>query len=80
MIRVVLVDEPKGWRAYFSTDMSASVTDILRTVADRSSLEIAFRNCKQIVGAGQQRVRFLWANVGAFHACPWTFTMTEVWA
>jgi hypothetical protein len=80
VIRVVLVDEPTGWRAYFCTDTSASVADILTTVADRFSLEITFRECKQIVGAGQQQVRFLWANVGAFHVCLWTFTMTEAWA
>jgi hypothetical protein len=80
VIRVVLVDEPNGWRAYFCTDTSASVADILTTVADRFSLEITFRECKQIVGAGQQQVRFLWANVGAFHVCLWTFTMTEAWA
>jgi hypothetical protein len=79
-IRVILVDEPTGWRAYFCTDTSASVADILATVADRFSLEITFRECKQIVGAGQQQVRFLWANVGAFHVCLWTFTMTEAWA
>jgi hypothetical protein len=79
-IRVVLVDEPDGWRAYFCTDTSTSVADILTAVADRFSLEITFRECKQIVGAGQQQVRFLWANVGAFHICLWTFTMTEAWA
>jgi hypothetical protein len=79
-IRVVLVDEPTGWRAYFCTDTSASVADILRMVADRFSLEIAFRECKQVVGAGQQQVRFIWANVGAFHVCLWTYTMTEAWA
>jgi hypothetical protein len=22
----------------------------------------------------------VWANVGAFHICLWTFTMTEAWA
>jgi hypothetical protein len=32
------------------------------------------------VGAGQQQVRVIWANVGAFHVCLWTFTMTEAWA
>ena len=80
VIRVVLVDEPNGWRAYFCTDTSASVADILGMVADRFSLEIAFRECKQVVGAGQQQVRFIWANVGAFHVCLWTFTMTEAWA
>ena len=79
-IRVVLVDEASGWRAFFCTDVSASVADILGAVAGRFSLEIAFRDCKEIVGAGQQQVRFLWANVGAFHICLWTFTMTEAWA
>ena len=80
VIRVVLVDEPTGWRAYFCTDASASVADILTAIADRFSLEITFRECKQVVGAGQQQVRSLWASVGAFHVCLWTFTMTEAWA
>src|SRR5918998_386150 len=80
VIRVVLVDEPTGWRAYFCTDPSASVADILKMVADRFSLEITFRECKQVVGAGQQQVRFIWANIGAFHVCLWTYTLTEAWA
>jgi DDE superfamily endonuclease len=80
VIRVVLVDEPTGWRAFFCTDPSASVADILTAVADRFALEITFRDCKEVVGAGQQQVRFVWANVGAFHVCLWTFTMTEAWA
>jgi hypothetical protein len=79
-IRVVLVDEPAGWVAYFCTDPSASVADILGCVADRFSPETAFRDCKEVVGAGQQQVRFVWASVGTFHICLWTFTMTEVWA
>ena len=79
-IRVVLVEEPTGWVAFLCTDVSASVADILTAVADRFSLEITFRDCKEIVGAGQQQVRFLWANIGAFHVCLWTFTMTEAWA
>ncbi len=44
------------------------------------AIEITFRECKQVVGAGQQQVRFIWANIGAFHVCLWTFTMTEAWA
>ena len=32
------------------------------------------------MGAGQQQVRFIWANIGAFHICLWTFTLTEAWA
>jgi hypothetical protein len=80
VIRVVLVDEPTGWRAFFCTDPSASVAVILTTVANRFSLEITFRDVKEVVGAGKQQVRFIWANVGAFHVCLWTFTMTEAWA
>jgi len=79
-IRVVLVDEPGGWVAFFCTDVSASVAEILATVAERFALEITFRDCKEIVGAGQQQVRFVWANIGACHICLWTFTMTEAWA
>src|SRR5512135_3231161 len=42
VIRVVLVDEPTGWVAFFCTGASATVVDILTTVADRFSLETAF--------------------------------------
>ena len=80
MIRLLLIDEPTGWRAFFCTDPSATAEEILAAVADRFSLEITFRDCKEIVGAGQQQVRFIWANLGAFQICLWTFTLTEVWA
>jgi DDE superfamily endonuclease len=79
-IRVVLVDEPTGWVAFFCTDPAASVADLLGTVADRFSLETAFRDLKEVVGAGRQQTRFLWASVGSFHVCCWTFTMSEAWA
>jgi hypothetical protein len=80
VIRVVLVDEPKGWIAFFCTDTSASAAEILGLVADRFSLETTFRDVKEVVGAGQQQVRHVWASVGSFHVCLWTFTMTEAWA
>ena len=77
---MVLVYEPTGWVAFFCTDPDATVTEILGAVAYHFSLEIAFRDCKEVVGAGQQQVRHMWANVGSFHMCLWTFTMTEAWA
>jgi hypothetical protein len=46
----------------------------------RSVRQITFRDCKEVVGAGQQQVRFIWASIGAFHVCLWAFTMTEAWA
>jgi hypothetical protein len=79
-IRVVLVDEPRGWVAFFCSDPTAGVGDILGHVAARFSLEIAFRDLKDTVGAGQQQVRSVAGNVGAFHLCAWAFTMTEAWA
>jgi hypothetical protein len=79
-VRVVLVDEPTGWVAYFCTDPAVGVADILGAVAGRFGLETCFRDLKEIVGAGQQQVRFVWASVGAFHLCVWSFTMTEAWA
>jgi hypothetical protein len=79
-IRVVLVREATGWVAFFCTDPNATVADILGSVADRFGLETCFRDCKEIVGAGQQQVRFIGANVGAFHICLWVATMTEAWA
>jgi len=36
-----------GWRAFLCTDPSATVADILTAVADRFSLEITFRDCKE---------------------------------
>jgi hypothetical protein len=80
VIRVVLVDEPSGWVAFVCTDPAATVADILESVAARFSLETTFRDCKDVVGAGQQQVRRVRASVGAFHVCLWTFTMTEAWA
>jgi hypothetical protein len=80
LIRVVLVREPRGWVAFLCTDPAAAAADVLGCVADRFALETAFRDAKEVVGAGRQQVRFLWANVGAFHLCLWTYTMTEAWA
>jgi hypothetical protein len=80
VIRVVLVQERQDWVAFFCTAKAASVADILGAVADRFSLEVAFRDAKQVVGAGQQQVRKLATNIGAFHVCLWTHTLTEVWA
>ena len=80
VIRVVLVKETRSWVAFFCTQPDATVADVLGCVADRFSLETAFRDVKEVVGAGQQQVRFIWANIGAFHLCLWTYTMTEAWA
>lgn len=80
VIRVVLVQERDGWRAYFATDPAVTVADVLETVADRFAVEQTFRDVKQVGGLGQQQVRNLHANIGACHLCLWLHTLVEVWA
>ena len=76
----VLMDEPTGWRAYFCTDASAGAGDILESMADRFAPGTTFRDCKEVAGSGRQRVRFVWASVGALHPCLWPFAPTEAWS
>src|ERR1700757_1523908 len=80
VIRVVLVREPDRWVAYFSTDPDLSVASILETVADRSALEQVFHDVKDIPGAGQQPLRPVWANVGAWNRIGWWPPLVERWA
>jgi hypothetical protein len=80
LVRVVLVHEAGAWRAYFCTDPEASVAAILSAVADRFAVETAFRDLKEVWGAGQQQLRNLFANVGAYHLNLWLATLVEVWA
>jgi hypothetical protein len=80
VIRVVLVREADGWVAYFSTDPELSVASILETVADRGALEQVFHDVKEVHGAGQQQLRHVWANVGAWNLISWWHTLVELWA
>lgn len=80
LIRVVLVREDDGWRAYFCTDPKASVAEILQAVADRSAIEQNFHDLKEVHGVGQQQLRNYWANIGAYHVSLWLHTLIELWA
>jgi hypothetical protein len=80
VIRVVLVREESGWKAYFATDPQVSVADILTAVAERGAIEQAFHDLKEVWGAGQQQVRNVWANLGAYHVNLWMHTLIELWA
>lgn len=80
VIRVVLVKEEGGWSAFFCTDPDTSPAHILELVADRNSLEQTFKDVKEVWGAGQQQLRNLHANIGAWHMNLWAYTMVELWA
>jgi hypothetical protein len=79
-VRVVLVHEDHGWLALFSTDPALTAEEILSAAADRFSIEQDFHDLKEVEGLGQQQVRDIWANVGAFHVLAWVHTLIELWA
>jgi hypothetical protein len=80
IIRVVLVRENDGWRAYFCTQAAATVAEILEAVADRAVIEQDFHDLKEVHGLGQQQLRHYYANLGAFHITAWLYTLIELWA
>lgn len=80
-IRVVLVkNDDCSWVAYFCTDIHASVAQILEAVADRSAIEQVFHDVKEVHGAGQQQLRNIWANIGAWNLILWMYTLVELWS
>jgi len=79
-IRVVIVQEPTGCQFFFSLDPEVSAEQILEVFADRAAIEQDFHDLKEVWGAGQQQVRHLWANIGAWHLNLWMHTLVELWA
>src|SRR5205823_5301411 len=54
--------------------------DVLGLVADRAAIEQVFHDVKEVWGAGQQQLRNVHANVGAYHLNLWAYTVVELWA
>jgi hypothetical protein len=80
-IRVVVSREPDDrWAAFFTTDLAATAPEVLEAVSDRGAIEQCFHGLKEVVGAGQQQVRHVWASVGAFNLCLWSYSLVELWA
>jgi hypothetical protein len=80
LIRVVLVQEDDGWVAFFCTQATATVVDILEAMADRGAVEQTNRDVKEVWGAGQQQVRNVFSNEGCFNLNLWLHSLVEVWA
>jgi len=80
VIRVVLVKEDHGWYAFYSTDPTASVQEILEGFADRATIEQDFHDVKEVWGSGQQQVRNIWTNLAVYNLNLWMHTLTELWA
>ena len=43
-------------------------------------MELVFHDVKEVHGAGQQQLRHVWANVGAWNLIGWWHTLVELWA
>jgi hypothetical protein len=80
LIRVVLVKETDGWLPLFSTNPEATVVQVLEGAADRGAHEDTFKDVKEVWGAGEQQLRDVYANVGAFNLCCWMYSTVEAWA
>jgi DDE superfamily endonuclease len=80
VIRVVLVRERDGWLAFFCTDAAAGAAAVLEAMADRGAIEQAFKDLKEVWGAGQQQVRDVYASVGAFAVNVTLYSVVEAWA
>jgi hypothetical protein len=79
-IRVVLVRERDGWLAFFCTDPAVSAAAVLEAMAARGAIEQAFKDLKEVWGAGQQQVRDVYASVGAFTVNVTLYSVVEAWA
>lgn len=79
-IRVVIVREREGWLAYGCTNVNASVESILEAVAGRTSIEQTFCDVKEVHGGGQQQLRNIWANIGAWNLLLWLYSLIEWWS
>lgn len=79
-IHVVIVREDSGPQFFFSTDPNMSVREILEAFADRGAIEQDFHDVKEVWGAGQQQVRTVRSNLGAWHLNLWMHSLVELWA
>lgn len=79
-IRVVIVREDDGWLAYFCTDPGVTAVAVLEAMADRGAIEQTFKDIKEVWGAGQQQVRNVYANIGAFAVNLLLYSAVEAWA
>jgi hypothetical protein len=81
LVQVLVVCESEDcFRAFLCTDLKASAVEILEAVADRYAIEQNFSDIKEIEGAGQQQVRTVGSNIGAFHLNLWLHSLVELWA
>ena len=79
-IRVVLVQEPGRLAALFQHRPGHARHHHLGAKGRPWDVGEDYHDLKEIEGTGQQQLRNIWANIGAFHLTMWAFCLTELWA
>ena len=78
VIRVAIAKEPGRHDSFFSTDPNMTAREILETFSDRAPIEQDFHDVKEVWGAGQQQLRNIWANIGAWNLNLWLHSLVEL--
>jgi hypothetical protein len=76
VVRVLIVKDESGWRAYACTEPEASPQEVAQAIADRWGIEPVFHDER----IGQVQLRRVWSNVGAFNLGLWVNSLVELWA
>ena len=69
-----------SWAAHFCTNPDADPIEVIEVIMDRWAIEENFKEVKETLGAGEQQVRNLWANIACWHLCLWTFVLVHLWS
>jgi hypothetical protein len=79
-IHVVIVEEDRDWRPFFSADPNATAVEIIEAFADRATIKQDFHDVKEVWGAGQQQVPNIWTNLAVYHLDLWIHTLAGLWS
>ncbi|MGB5218430.1 MAG: transposase [Smithella sp.] len=79
-VRVVWVYRKTQWVAFFSTDLTLSVQEIIEYYGARWKIEAAFKELKQDIGSAETQTRHPNAVMNHLHFCIMATTLTWVYA
>jgi hypothetical protein len=82
LLRIVVVRVSHGVipvRTFFSTDLSMTVAEVLETYAGRWSIEVCFRDLKQLLGFGDSQARLQTAVARTAPFVGYTYTLLVLW-
>jgi hypothetical protein len=79
-VRVVWVYRKTQWVAFFSTDLTLSIQEIIEYYGARWKIEAAFKELKQDIGSAETQTRHPNAVMNHLHFCIMATTLTWIYA